>query len=293
MDRASLSSLVVLATVAARRSFRGAALELGLSPSAVSHAVGSLEARLGVRLLARTTRSVAPTEAGQRLIDRLEPALMEIDAAIAATDEAKASPSGTLRLTVPRAAVPLVIAPRLDAFTRAYPEITLELHTNDGLVDIVAEGFDAGLRFNESLEKDMVAARFGPRQRMIVVGAPALFQDRAVPRHPHDLAEHRCIGRRFASGAIYRWELEKAGEAIEIAPAGPLILNDDRMIVEAAISGVGVAFVFEGLAEAALAQGQLIPVLEDWCPDFPGFLLYYPSRRYMRPALRALIDFYR
>ena len=293
MPRENLAALSVLATVAARRSFRAAARDLGLSPSAVSHAIASLEARIGARLLARTTRSVAPTEAGQALLAQLRPALAEIDAAVARAAESGARPSGLVRITVPRSAVEPLFLPRLAAFAEAYPEITLELHGDDGLIDIVAAGYDAGLRFGESLEADMVAVRFGPRkQRMVVVAAPSLLAARGTPKHPRDLVDYPCLAIRFPAGRLYRWELEKDGEAIEVAVKGPLILNDNRLVLEAAIAGVGLGFVLEETALAALARGDVVRVLDDWCPPFPGFFLYYPSRRQMRPALRALIDFF-
>jgi DNA-binding transcriptional LysR family regulator len=293
MSRENLAALSVFATVAARRSFRAAARELELSPSAVSHAVSALEARLGTRLLARTTRSVAPTEAGQALLAQLAPALGEIDAALLRAAESGARPSGLVRITVPRSSVDHIFLPRAAAFAAAYPDITLELHGDDGLIDIVAEGYDAGLRFGESLEADMVAVRFGPRkQRMIVVAAPALLAERGTPRHPRDLVDFPCIGMRRASGQIYRWELEKEGEALDVAVTGPLILNDTRLIMQAVANGLGLGFVFEANAQAALASGTIVTVLDDWCPPFPGFFLYYPSRRQMRPALRAVIDFF-
>ena len=293
MPRENFAALSVFATVAARRSFRAAARELDLSPSAVSHAVASLEARIGTRLLARTTRSVAPTEAGQALLAQLQPALAEIDAALARAAESGARPSGLVRITVPRSAVEPLFLPRLAAFFAAHPEISLELHADDGLIDIVAAGYDAGLRFGESLEADMVAVRFGPRrQRMVVVAAPALLAARGTPRHPRDLVDMPCLTLRFPGGRIYSWELEAQGESIEVAVTGPLILNDNRLILEAAVAGIGLGFVLEHTALAAIASGDVVRVLEDWCPPFPGFFLYYPSRRQMRPALRAVVDFF-
>ena len=293
MPRENLAALSVFATVAARRSFLAAARELDLSPSAVSHAVASLEARLGTRLLARTTRSVAPTEAGQALLAQLAPALGEIDAALLRAAESGARPSGLVRVTVPRSAVEPLFLPRLTTFAAAYPEITIELHADDGFIDIVAAGYDAGLRFGESLEADMVAVRFGPpKQRMVVVAAPALLARHGTPRHPRDLVDYPCLALRFPGGRVYLWELEKDGEAIEVAVKGPLILNDNRLILEAATAGVGLGFVLEHTARAALANGDVVSVLEDWCAPFPGFFLYYPSRRQMRPALRAFIDFF-
>jgi DNA-binding transcriptional LysR family regulator len=293
MDRSHLSQLAVLSVVAAHGSFRGAARELAIAPSAVSHAISSLEAQLGVRLLARTTRSVAPTEAGAMLLERLRPALGEIERALVAAVEARDRPAGNLRITMPRTAAHLVFAPRIGAFAKTFPDITLELVIEDRFADVVAGGFDAGVRLGESLQPDMIAVRIGPAIRGAVVGAPAYFETMPRPAHPRDLSAHRCIRFRFSSGIVYRWEFEKDGEAIELSVDGPLILGEDRLVVEAAISGAGLAFVFDEHAAAAIADGRLVRVMEDWCPPFDGFYLYYPSRRQMRPALRAFVDFFR
>ncbi|TIM10019.1 LysR family transcriptional regulator [Mesorhizobium sp.] len=293
MKRTHLSQLAVLATVAQCGSFRGAAKELAIAPSAVSHAVSSLEARLGVRLLARSTRSVAPTEAGAQLLDRLRPALSEIDLALESAVEARDRPAGNLRLTVPRTAAHLALTPRLGAFASAYPDIVLEIVIEDRFTDVVEGGFDAGVRLGESLQRDMIAVRIGPNLRGAVVGAPSYFATMPKPRHPHDLVGHRCIRFRFSSGILYRWEFEKDGEEIELAVQGPLILDEDHLIANAAADGAGLAFLFEDYVREALATGRLIRVLEDWCPPFDGFFAYYPSRRQMRPALRAFVDFFK
>jgi len=293
MNRTNLSQLTVLATVAQCASFRGAARELGIAPSAVSHAVSSLEARLGVRLLARSTRSVAPTEEGAQLLERLRPALSEIDLALETAVEARDRPAGNLRLTVPRTAAHLVLTPRLAAFAAAYPNIVLEIIIEDRFTDVVQGGFDAGVRLGESLQRDMIAVRIGPNIRGAVVGAPSYFATMPKPRHPHELAGHRCIRFRFSSGILYRWEFEKDGEEIEIAVEGPLILDEDHLIAQAAVDGAGLAFVFEDYVKTPLADGHLIRVLDDWCPAFDGFFVYYPSRRQMRPALRAFVDFFK
>ncbi|MER8450047.1 LysR family transcriptional regulator [Mesorhizobium sp. M1428] len=292
MKRTHLSQLAVLATVAQCGSFRGAAKELAIAPSAVSHAVSSLEARLGVRLLARSTRSVAPTEEGAQLLERLRPALSEIDLALESAIEARDRPAGNLRLNVPRTAAHLTLTPRLGAFAAAYPDIVLEIVIEDRFTDVVEGGFDAGVRLDESLQRDMIAVRIGPNLRGAVVGAPSYFETRPRPIHPHDLAGHRCIRFRFSSGILYRWEFEKNGEEIEIAVQGPLILDEDHLIANAAVDGAGLAFVFEDYVRDALATGKLVRVLEDWCPPFDGFFVYYPSRRQMRPALRAFVDFF-
>lgn len=293
MNRTNLSQLAVLATVAQCASFRRAARELGIAPSAVSHAVSSLEARLGVRLLARSTRSVAPTEEGAQLLERLRPALSEIDLALETAVEARDRPAGNLRLTVPRTAAHLTLTPRLGAFAAAYPDIVLEIVIEDRFTDVVEGGFDAGVRLGESLQRDMIAVRIGSDLRGAVVGSPSYLASMPKPRHPRELADHRCIRFRFSSGIIYRWEFEKDGEEIEIAAQGPLILDEDHLIAQAAVDGAGLAFVFEPYVSAPLADGRLIRVLEDWCPCFDGFFIYYPSRRQMRPALRAFVDFFK
>lgn len=293
MKRTYLSQLAVLATVAQCGSFRGAAKELAIAPSAVSHAVSSLEARLGVRLLARSTRSVAPTEEGAQLLERLRPALSEIDLALESAIEARDRPAGNLRLTVPRTAAHLALTPRLGAFAAAYPDIVLEIVIDDRFTDVVEGGFDAGVRLGESLQRDMIAVRIGPNLRGAVVGTPSYFETRPKPQHPRDLAAHRCIRFRFSSGIIYRWEFEKNGEEIEIPVQGPLILDEDHLIANAAVDDAGLAFVFEDYVRDPLAAGKLVRVLEDWCPPFDGFFVYYPSRRQMRPALRAFVDFFK
>lgn len=293
MNRAHLSQLAVLATVAQCGSFRGAARELAIAPSAVSHAISTLEARLGVRLLARSTRSVAPTEEGAQLLERLRPALSEIDLALESAVEARDRPAGNLRLTVPRTAAHLALTPRLGAFAAAYPDIVLEIVIEDRFTDVVEGGFDAGVRLSESLQRDMIAVRIGPDIRGAVVGAPSYFRNMPKPRHPNDLADHRCLRFRFSSGILYRWEFEKDGEEIELAVQGPLILDEDYLIANAAIDGAGLAFLFEDYVREAIADGRLIRVLEDWCQPFDGFFVYYPSRRQMRPALRAFVDFFK
>lgn len=293
MSRHELSHLPVFAAVARNGSFRAAARELGIAPSAVSHAVSALEARLGVRLLARTTRSVALTEEGAVLLERLRPALSEIDLALTQAVEARDRPAGNLRLNVPRTAAELALAPRLGAFAAAYPEIRLEIVNEDRFTDVVEGGFDAGVRLGESLQRDMIAVRIGPQLRSAVVAAPSYIESRALPRHPRDLAGHRCIRFRFSSGVIYRWEFEKAGEEVVMDVDGPLILGEDRGIVQAALDGAGIAFLFEDYVRQPLAEGRLVRLLEDWCPPFDGFFVYYPSRKQMRPALRAFVDFFR
>lgn len=293
MNRIQLSQLAVLAAVAEGGGFRRAARELGVAPSAVSHAVSTLEGSLGIRLLARTTRSVAPTEEGRRLLESLKPALDEIGAALDALAENSDRPAGPLRITMPRLACEHLVAPRLGEFLALYPEIELEIVARDQFEDIVAQGFDAGLRLGEHLEADMIAVRASAPWRASVVAAPSYFQDRPLPRHPRDLLDHRCIRRRFSSGSIYRWEFEKDGKALAADISGPLILPEDRLILVACLAGAGLAQLFDARVDDYVANGRLIRVLEDWCPPFDGFYIYYPSRRQMRPALRAFVDFFK
>lgn len=293
MNRTQLSQLAVLAAVAEGRSFRKAAVELGIAPSAVSHAVSALEASLGIRLLSRTTRSVAPTEEGRVLLQALGPALAEIDTALGAIAESGGRPAGPLRITMPMLAAEDVILPRLAEFLALYPDIELEIRTDDRFEDIVEKGFDAGLRLGEHLEADMIASRITGPWRGLIVASPDYLAKNPVPQHPRDLVQHRCIRRRFSSGRIYRWELEKDGKALEVDVRGPLIVSDQRLMRRAALDGLGLAFIFERKVQQDLAGGRLIALLEDWCPPFDGFYIFYPSRRQMRPALRAFIDFFR
>lgn len=293
MNRTQLAQLAVLAAVSERRSFRAAAKELQIAPSAVSHAVSSLEESLGVRLLARTTRSVAPTEEGRLLLERLKPALDEIGIALEAVTEAGGRPAGNLRVTAPRFASDILLAPRLGEFLNRYPDITLEIANEDGFIDIVREGFDAGIRLEESLEADMIAVRASPNLTTVIAGSADYFERHPKPLHPSDLVHHRCIKRRFTNGTIYRWEFEKDGQELVVAVDGPLIVSEDRLALIAALNGVGLAYLFDLRVEDELASGKLVRVLEDWCSPYPGPFIYYPSRRQMRPALRAFIDFFR
>ena len=293
MNRVQLSQLAVLAAVAEGLSFRKAAAELGIAPSAVSHAVSSLELSLGMRLLHRTTRSVSPTEEGRRLLETLAPALANIDAVIGALAEQGGRAAGPLRITMPRLAAEDIIVPRLGEFLSRYPDIALEISTDDRFEDIVAKGFDAGLRLGENLEADMIAVRASGPLCGAIVGSPAYFEHHPMPQHPRDLMQHRCIRRRFSSGLIYRWELEKDRKPLVVDVQGPLILSDQSLIRSAAIDGAGLAFVFEQRIEDDIRERRLIRVLQDWCAPFDGFYIYYPSRQQMRPALRAFVDFFR
>jgi DNA-binding transcriptional LysR family regulator len=285
-DLTALSSFL---TVAEERSFTRAAKRLGVSPSAISHAMRGLEETIGVRLLSRTTRSVAPTEAGEQLLARLRPALTEVGAALDQITGFRDKPAGRVRLLVPRLAV-RVLAPKLGYVARHYPEILLDITTDDSRMDIVAGGFDAGIHFGEYIEKDMIAVRVSPDQRPAIVGSPVYFESHPKPKSPRDLVKHRCINFRHGSAGLYRWEFEKGKKSLSVAVNGPLIVDDVELVIRAAIDGVGLAFLGEELAAPHLASGALVRVLESWCQPFPGFFLYYPSRRQQPAALSALIN---
>jgi DNA-binding transcriptional LysR family regulator len=293
MERADLSDLAAFVSVATHRSFRRAAVELRVSPSALSHAIRGVEERLGVRLLNRTTRSVAPSEAGERLLARLRPALRDIADAVEDVNAFRATPAGTLRLNVPRPAAQLLLAPVMARFLAANPQMRLEIVADDGFVDIVSAGFDAGVRLGESVERDMVAVPLGPPQRFAIVGSPEYIRSHGKPRTPADLRRHPCIRYRFPSGVLYRWPFEKDGQALEVDVDGPVTLGEPELMVRAALDGVGLALAFEGLVTSSLAGGRLVRVLQDWCPTFPGFYLYYPSRRQLPAGLRAFIEMVR
>ncbi|WP_454915579.1 LysR family transcriptional regulator [Xanthobacter sediminis] len=291
MRREELVDLNAFLTVAEEKSFTRAAARLGTSQSSLSHTVRRLEAQLGVRLLTRTTRSVAPTEAGERLLGTLKPALDQIGASLAALSELREKPAGTIRITASDHAAGTVLWPALERLLPGYPDIHVELSVDSSFTDIVAERFDAGVRLGEALAKDMVAVRIGPDLRMALVGAPAYFERHPMPRTPHDLAEHRCINMRLQTlGGLYAWELEKEGREVRARVDGQLTFNSLPMILRAAAAGFGLAFVMEDQAEAHLADGRLVRVLEDWCPPFPGYHLYYPSRRQPSAAFAVLVE---
>jgi DNA-binding transcriptional LysR family regulator len=288
IDPADLSTFLAIAT---HRSFRRAAIELGVTPSALSHALRAIEERLGLRLVNRTTRSMSLTEAGERLHARIKPAFLDIADAIEDLNLFRSAPVGTLRINAAKSSTRLVLLPIVTRFLAAYPDVQVELVVDDALVDVVSAGFDAGVRFGETIAADMIAVPIGPRQRSAIVGAPDYFRRHPVPRIPQDLLALPCIRYRFAGGSFYRWEFERGGMPVEIEVAGPLALSDQELMVDAALAGAGLAYVFEGMAARALADGGLVRVLEDWCPYYPGFYLYYPSRRQLPAALRAFIDF--
>lgn len=284
---------MVFVAVSELGSFRGAADRLGIAPSAVSHAVSALEGSLGVRLLARTTRSTRPTEEGARLLARVAAPLADIAAGLAEAAEQGDTPSGPLRITMPLLAAQELMMRRLPAFSARYPQIELDIRASDLFEDIIESGCDAGVRLGESLEADMIAVRASGPRRGLIVGAPSYFATHPEPEHPRDLAAHTCIRRRFGSGRIYRWELEKDGHSINVDVKGNLILPQQNLIRRAALDGLGLAFVFEQTVAADVRAGRLIAVMQEWCPPFDGFYIYYPSRRQMRPALRAFIEFFR
>lgn len=292
VPREHLNDLQAFVTVARTRSFRRAAAELGLSPSALSHALRGLEARLGLRLLHRTTRSVAPTEAGERLYARLAPALTDIAEALDEINAFRGEARGTLRLNAPRAACDLVLADLVTRFVAAYPGMGVELVSDDALVDIVAAGFDAGVRFGESLQQDMVAVPLGPPQRFVVVGSPDYLARRGTPDCPRALLEHACLRIRFPHGREFPWDFQQGAERIEIKVQGPLAyaVGDMALMVAAAERGLGLAYVYTQYAAKALAAGRLITVLDPWRPPETGFFLYYPSHRHPPTPLRAFID---
>jgi DNA-binding transcriptional LysR family regulator len=291
MPADELNALSAFLAVAEDRSFTKAAKRLGVSTSALSHAMRGLEERIGVRLLARTTRSVSPTEAGEQLLAHLRPALGEIRGAIEQIAGLRDRPSGRVRLLVTPLAASMVLAPKLAGFAARYPDVVLDVTTSgENRVDIVARGFDAGIRLGEFIERDMVAVRVAADQRAAIVGAPRYFESYRKPKSPRDLPAHRCINFRHGADEIYRWEFDKGKKSLAVAVGGPLIVNDSEMLIRAAIDGVGLAFMLEAHAAPHLASGALVRVLEDWCPPFAGYFLYYPSRRQQPAALAALVE---
>ena len=293
MKRIDPADLAVFLAIATHRSFRRAAVDLGVTASALSHALRGLEERLGLRLINRTTRSVALTEAGQQLYQRLGPAFRDIDDAIEDLNAFRGAPSGTLRINAAASSARMVLLPMVMRFLKSYPDIQVEIAVDTALVDVVSAGFDAGIRFGEVIAGDMIAVPIGPRQRSAIIAAPPYFTRYAIPNEPRDLLRLPCIRYRFPSGAFYRWEFERGGTELEIEVDGPLVLSDQDLMIDAALAGSGIAYVFEGLALSDLTAGRLIRVLEDWCPYYPGFFIYYPSRRQVPAALRAFLDFIR
>jgi DNA-binding transcriptional LysR family regulator len=291
MPRQSFNDLLAFLAVARERSFTRAAAKLGVSQSALSHTIRGLEERLALRLLTRTTRSVSPTEAGERLLQTVGPRFEEIAAELAALSELRQKPAGTIRITAIDHAADTVLWPRLAKLLREYPEIKVEIAIDYGLTDIVAERYDAGVRLGEQVAKDMIAVRIGPDARMAVVGTPSYFAKRSPPKKPQDLIGHNCINLRLPTrGGLYAWEFEKGKRQLKVHVEGQLVFNATAQMISAAIAGFGVAYVPEDLAQPHLAKGRLKRVLEDWCPPFSGYHLYYPSRRQLTPAFALLVE---
>ncbi len=291
MQRGILDDLLALLAVGRERSFTKAAARLGVSQSALSHTIRDLESRLGVRLLTRTTRSVSPTEAGERLLHTLGPRFEEIDAELAAISELREKPAGTIRITATEYAVDTILWPKLQKFLRRYPDIKVEFFIDNAMTDIVAQRFDAGVRVGEQVAKDMIAVRIGPDMRMAVVGAPSYFRRRSDPRKPQDLVGHNCINLRLSThGGLYAWEFEKGYRELKVRVEGQLVFNGTLQMLNAALAGFGLAYVPEDLAQLHLAKGRLKRVLEDWCPPYSGYHLYYPSRRQSSAAFALLVD---
>jgi DNA-binding transcriptional LysR family regulator len=291
MRKGDFSELAAFIAVAEEGSFTRAAAKLGLSQSALSYAVRMLEQRIDVRLISRTTRSLSMTEAGERLFHSLRPAFDHIDNEIAALAALRDKPAGTIRITTFRHAARVVLWPILLKLLPEYPDITVEVSVDEGLTDIVAGRFDAGIRLGEQVEKDMISVRVGPDVRMAVVGSPSYFANRKPPETPRDLNDHNCVSyRQIKGGGLYAWEFEREGVELEARVSGPLVLNDNEMMENAALDGIGLVYVFESQVSDHIAAGRLLRVLEDWCPPYPGYHLYYPSRRQHTPAFSLLVE---
>jgi len=287
--RSELNDLSAFSVVANERSFTRAAARLGVSQSALSHAIRGLEQRLDVQLLARTTRSVAPTEAGAALLKELSPALDQIDRALTEVRRRRHRPSGRLRIAVSRSAAVMVLLPKLARFADAFPDVVLDVITQTGRVDLVANELDAGIQLGEFIQKDMVTTRVTKELRLAAVGSPAYFASRGTPRSPADLQDHRCISLRLPDGP-YRWEFERGGKVVRVGVTGPLVIDDTHLVIEAALAGMGIGLAYEEQVVQYLATGRLVRILQQWTPPFPGFFLYYPSRKHQPAALAALVS---
>ncbi|NKL77126.1 LysR family transcriptional regulator [Rhizobium leguminosarum] len=291
MPRPAVNDLIAFLAVARAQSFTKAAGKLGVSQSALSHTIRGLEERLGLRLLTRTTRSVAPTEAGERLLVSIGPRLDEIESELAALSAFREKPAGTIRINAGEHAADAVLWPALEKLLPDYPDINVEIIVDYGLTDIVAERYDAGVRLGEQVAKDMIAVRIGPDMRMAVVGAPAYFDTRPKPLAPQDLTDHNCINLRLPTyGSVYAWEFEKDGRELRVRVEGQLVFNNIALRLNAVLAGAGLACMPEDLVSTYLTDGQLVRVLEDWCPPFSGYHLYYPSRRHTSPAFALVVD---
>lgn len=290
MQRGHLDDIPAFLAVARERSFTKAAAKLGVSQSALSHTIRGLEARLGIRLLTRTTRSVAPTQAGERLLQNVGPRFDEIEAELAALSDLRVKPAGTIRITAMEYAADTILLPKVAKLLREYPDIKVEIFIDYGLTDIVAQRYDAGVRSGEQVAKDMIAVRIGPDMRMAVVGAPAYFRKRQEPKRPQDLIGHNCINLRLPVHGLYAWEFEKAGRELKVRVDGQLTFNATAQMLNAAIAGAGLTYVPEGLAQPHIAKGRLKRVLADWCPPYAGYHLYYPSRRQPSAAFALVVE---
>jgi DNA-binding transcriptional LysR family regulator len=291
MPRENINDLLAFLAVARERSFTRAAAKLGVSQSALSHTMRGLEERLGVRLLARTTRSVAPTDAGERLLRTVGPRFEEIDAELAALSELREKPAGTVRIAAGEHAAETILWPAVARLLPDYPDIKVEVSIDNGLTDIVAERCDAGIRFGEQVARDMIAMRVGPDVRLVVVGAPSYFARRSRPKEPQELTGHDCINFRLPTfGGLYAWEFEKDGRELKVRVEGQLVFNSTALILKAALAGFGLACLPEDKVRPHIAGGRLIQVLDDWCSPFSGYHLYYPSRRQPAPAFALLVD---
>jgi DNA-binding transcriptional LysR family regulator len=291
MKREDLNDMLWFLIVAEERSFTKAAAKLGTSQSTLSQTIKRLESRLGLRLLARTTRSVAPTDAGERLMKSLAPRIREIETDIDALMAIRDKPSGNVRITLADYALESVVWPKLRPVMAQYPDIKLELNCDNGMNNIVEERFDAGVRLGESVDKDMIAVRISPDWRLVVVGSPDYFAEHPVPQHPEDLIHHNCINQRHvSSGGLYAWEFEKDGRELRIRVEGQLTFNGSYAQIDAALSGYGLAYMPESIAEPHIASGKLVQVLDEWSPMFSGYYLYYPSRRQNSPAFSVIVD---
>ncbi|MBY5350321.1 LysR family transcriptional regulator [Rhizobium leguminosarum] len=291
MPRPVVNDLIAFLAVARAQSFTKAAGKLGVSQSALSHTIRGLEERLGLRLLTRTTRSVSPTEAGERLLVSIGPRLDEIESELAALSALREKPAGTVRINAGEHAADAVLWPALEKLLPDYPDINVEIIVDYGLTDIVAERYDAGVRLGEQVAKDMIAVRIGPDMRMAVVGAPAYFDTKPKPMTPQDLTDHNCINLRLPTyGSVYAWEFEKDERELRVRVEGQLVFNNIALRLNAVLAGMGLAYMPEDLVEAHLADGRLVRVLEDWCPPFSGYHLYYPSRRHTSPAFALVVD---
>jgi DNA-binding transcriptional LysR family regulator len=291
MPRENFNDLIAFLAVARERSFTKAAAKLGVSQSALSHTIRGLETRLGLRLLTRTTRSVSPTEAGERLLQNIGHHVEEIETELAAMAELRDKPAGTIRITAGEHAAYTVLSPALVKLLPGYPDIKVEVNVDYGFTDIVAQRYDAGVRLGEQVARDMIAVRIGPDLRMAVVGARSYFKKRTAPKKPQDLTEHNCINVRMPTyGSLYAWEFEKGKRELKVRVDGQLVFNTIRQRLDAALAGLGLAYMAEDVAQPHIVRGNLVRVLEDWCPPFSGYHLYYPSRRQTSPAFALLVD---